>query len=98
MARGDETAARERITDGIEWHAVGRRPVVGADEFCRAFSRYGPASALSIEHVISHGRSGAVNGIVAFGEKRRAFCHVYEFSNARGARVSSLTSYSLPLK
>jgi hypothetical protein len=27
-------------------------------------TRYGPATALNIEHVISHGNAGAVNGIV----------------------------------
>ena len=53
---------------------------------------------LTIEHVLSHGRAGAVDGVVEFGNKRRAFCQVYELSNAAGSRVKALTSYSISLK
>jgi hypothetical protein len=60
-------------------------------------TRYGPATALSIEHVMSHGRSGAVNGVAAFGRKRRAFCLVGEFGNAKGCDVREMTSYSIAL-
>jgi hypothetical protein len=63
----------------------------------KAITRYGPATHLTIEHVISHGKAGAVNGVVEFGEKRRAFCFVFEFSSARGTEVSGITSFSVPL-
>jgi len=95
MARGDQERARALVTEGMEWVQIGRKPVVGVDAFCKAFTRYGPASVLTIEHVVSHGRAGAVDGVVEFGKKRRAFCHVYEFSNAAGSRVKALTSYSI---
>ena len=98
MAKADTSTARELVTGDIEWTPIGRQPVPGVDAFCRAFSRYGPATKLTIEHVISHGKSGAVNGVVEWGNNRRAFCHVYEFSNAKGTAVRSLTSYSIKLK
>lgn len=77
---------------------IGRKPVVGVEAFCKTFSRYGPTSSLTIEHVITHGRSGAVNGVIEFRDKKRAFCNVYDFANTRGTLVKAVTSYSIPLK
>lgn len=97
MARGNEARVREFLTTSFEWLPVGRQPVAGVDAVCKALLRYGPASALTIEHVISHGRSGAVDGFIEFGNKRRAFCNVFDFENAKGTRVRALTSYSIAL-
>jgi hypothetical protein len=98
MARGDTQRVRELVSDDVHWLAIGRQPVHGVDAFCKWISRYGAASRLTIEHVVSHGRSGAVNGVVSFGEKSRAFCHMYEFASAKGTSVKSLTSYTIALK
>lgn len=96
MATADTTAARRLVTGDVVWNAIGRRPVIGVDAFCKAFSRYGPATELSIEHLLSCDSSGAVNGIVRWEDNRRAFCHIYEFSD--GTAVNALTSYSIRLK
>jgi len=72
-------------------------PVIGREPFCRPITRHGPASSVTIEHVISHGKAGAVNGVVEFGRKQRAFCYVFEFSNAKGTAVKAITAYSIPL-
>ena len=69
MVRADARAAGQLVTEGIEWTYIGRRPVVGVKEFCRALARYGPASTLTIDHVIAHGNSGAVDGVIEFGTK-----------------------------
>jgi len=98
MARGDTMVARELVTGDIEWVHIGRKPVTGVDAFCKAFTKYGSASALEIEHIICQGKAGAVNGVVQLGGKRRAFCHVYEFGNAKCSVVKALTSYSIALK
>ncbi len=60
-------------------------------------TRHGQASAITIEHAISHGRTGAINGEVQFGRKRRAFCLVVEFTSAKGSKVREITSYSVAL-
>jgi ketosteroid isomerase-like protein len=98
MARGDIKGASALVTDDVEWIQIGRKPLVGVGAFCKAFARYASVSALTIEHVISHGKSGAVNGVVEFGGKRRAFCHMYEFASAKGSAVKALASYSIALK
>lgn len=97
IAKADVSGISKAVTDEIRWAPVGRKPVAGREAFTKAITRYGPATELTIEHVISHGKVGAVNGIVEFGEKRRAFCYVFEFSNAKGTEVGSITSYSIPL-
>jgi hypothetical protein len=97
MARGNEARVREFLTTSFEWLPVGRQPVAGVDAVCKALLHYGPASVLIIQHVISRGRSGAVDGVIEFGAKRRAFCNVFDFENSKGNRVRALTSYSVPL-
>jgi hypothetical protein len=84
----------ELLVDDARWLPAGRKPVVGKEAVSRAIAKYAPATSLTIEHVISHGRAGAVNGYAEFGRKRRAFCHVFEFSSAKGDRIKAITTYS----
>jgi hypothetical protein len=70
---------------------------LGAEAFCKAITRYGPATVLTIEHVICHGKAGAVNGVVEYGRKRRAFCYVVEFS-AKALKVGEITTFSVALE
>ena len=94
FAKADEARIRALVSDDICWHRVGAQDVDGAERFIRTVTRYGPASELTIDHVISHGKAAAVDGTVRFADSRlRAFCHVFEFSNAKGTSVSSITTY-----
>jgi hypothetical protein len=97
IACADASRIAALTTIDVRWLPVGRKPVTGADAICKAITRYGPATSLIIEQVISHGRGGAVNGVVEFGPKRRAFCNVFEFASAKGGRVKTVTSYSVAL-
>jgi hypothetical protein len=97
VARADSSAIAKLVAEDVCWTPVGRKPVMGREQFCKQITRHGPATRVTIEHVISHGRAGAADGIVAFGKKRRAFCYVFEFSNAKGTEVKAITAYSLPL-
>ncbi|MHC9510501.1 hypothetical protein [Kangiella sp. M94] len=49
---------------------------------------------LTIDHVVTHGKAGAVNGTVKIksGALKR-FCHVIEFSTAKCEKVRRLVSY-----
>jgi hypothetical protein len=98
IARSDEAKLSGFLAADVQWSPVGRESISGAKAVCRALMRSGKATALKIEHVISHGRSGAVDGIVVFGDKKRAFCHVYEFGSAKGVNVSGFTTYSVAIK
>ena len=96
-ARKDLELIEALMADDVAWHPVGRKPVAGSEAVARAITKHCPASALHIEHVITHGRAGSVDGIIEFGNKRRAFCHVFEFSNAKGDRIRSIRTFTLPV-
>ena len=97
VARADLLLLADLLSDDVTWLPVGGRPVTGKDKVCRAITRYSPATTLSIDHVVSHGRDGAVDGIAEFGRKRRAFCHVFEFGNAKGTQIAAIRTYSVAL-
>ncbi len=97
IARADAGRIEELATRDIQWLSVGRKPILGAQSVCRALTRLGPATSIDVHHVISHGRSGAVDGTVAFGGKRRGFCHVFTFGSAKGTNVSAITTYSIAI-
>lgn len=98
FARGDGSRVAEVVTEEVRWQPVGGKAVQGVETVCRAVTRHGPATRLTIAHVVSHGRAGAVDGVVEFGRKRRAFCHVFEFGSAKGDRVRGITSFSIALR
>ena len=51
-------------------------------------------SALQIGRVVSHGRAGAVNGTLELNDEEVSeFCHVFEFTNAKGTSFGKVTSY-----
>ena len=98
VARANRTKIVSILTSDVSWVSVGNKPVEGADAVAKALTRYGPATKLVIEQVVSHGKAGAVNGVVTFGEKQRGFCHVFEFNSAKGTQVSGIKSYSAAIE
>jgi hypothetical protein len=98
IARSDKAKLLGFLAVDVQWSLVGKKSISGAEAVCKALMHSGKATALTIEHVISHGRSGAVDGVVVFGDKKRAFCHVYEFGSARGVNVSGITTYSIAIE
>jgi hypothetical protein len=97
FARADVSQISELVTSDVRWLPVGRNPVSGAEAIAKAITHYGPATRITIDHVISHGKAGAVNGVIEFGRERRAFCYVFEFGSAKGSNVCGITSYSVAL-
>lgn len=91
VARVDHAALHGLLTDDVRWLQVGRQPVVGRDAVLKVLDRYGPAMMLSIHHVVTDGRGGAVDGEVELG-RHRGFCHVVELDDT-GARVRAFTTY-----
>jgi hypothetical protein len=84
------------ISDQVQWKVVGRSFARGRQEFIKALPKIFPrgASALQIGRVVSHGRAGAVNGTIELNnEEVIEFCHVFEFTNAKGTSVEQVTSY-----
>jgi len=93
---GDGVAAR--VSDDVRLNVVGRAPIVGKDAVMDALDAMAPVVTLTIARVLTHGRTGAVNGVVEYANGGGAqFCNVYEFSSAKGNRVSDITAYVVPM-
>ena len=100
FARRDTNFILGSTTDDILWNRIGQKPVQGKSDFARALEQIknDPVEELTIHHVVTHGKAGAVNGLLRSQDgKRRAFCEVYEFSNAKGSSVREITSYVLEI-
>lgn len=100
FAKGDHGFILGSVTDDIRWHIMGDSLVEGKDDLARALQRMksDPTAELSIHHVATHGRTGAVDGRTKQKSgKRRAYCHVFEFNGARGTSVKEITSYVIEL-
>lgn len=96
LAKGDVAFILGKVTDDIRWEIVGDKTVFGKDEFAPALKRMKDSAAveLTIQHVLTHGKAGAVNGTMRLKNgKSRAFCDVYEFSGASGKSVKEIVSY-----
>lgn len=53
-------------------------------------------STIQIDHVVTHGKVGAVSGTVGFDNGRSSgFCFMLTFETAKANRVSKVTRYSL---
>ena len=96
LALGDSAVVLEAVSEDIRWDRIGKPPLQGKEALALALGQVAsqPLDDLVILHAISHGRDGAVNGTIKLRNGgKRAFCHVIEFSSAKGASVRLITSY-----
>ncbi|MCX2678734.1 nuclear transport factor 2 family protein [Galbibacter sp. EGI 63066] len=96
FAKGNSDFIIESVTDKIVWEIIGDKIIEGKEKFTDELEKMKAekASELILERVLTHGREGAVSGIMkmANGEKY-AFSDFYEFSGAKGAKVKTIISY-----
>jgi hypothetical protein len=96
FARRDTPFILSRMTDDIRWTVVGVTQLEGKEALAEALAQAKAEKpvALTVAHVLSHGKAGAVDGTLKLKDGTvRAFCDVYEFSGAKGTVVRALTSY-----
>jgi len=101
FARSDNAYILDRITHDIRWEIVGATHVSGKTDFAAMITQMDASDVaeITVLHVVSHGKAGAVNGTRKFKSgKVEAFCNVYEFSNAKAERVKEIKSYLIPIK
>ncbi|NOK61856.1 MAG: nuclear transport factor 2 family protein [Chloroflexi bacterium AL-W] len=63
-------------------------------QFQNEISSFPKPSKLDILHVITHRKSGAVNGVSNFSQGQKYFCHVIEFTNTKCNKIAAITSYA----
>ena len=101
LAKRDSKFILDNVTDDIRWNIVGDKLIEGKNSFAKALEKIKSDKAvqLTVDHVATHGKAGAVNGTTKMKNgKTRAFCDVYEFSNSKGNTVKEITSYIIEVK
>jgi hypothetical protein len=101
FAKGDSKFILGNVTDDIRLNIVGDTSVQGKDNLAGRLERLinDKAVELTIDHVSTHGKAGAVSGTTKLKKGRTcAFCDVDKFSGARGTSVRETTSYGIEIK
>lgn len=98
LVRGENQAILNWVTEDIYWEQVGNLSHRGKTAFASALEMMKPerVEELTIHHVATHGRTGAVNGMLRMesGEIHR-FCHIFEFGGAKGTSIKEITTYNI---
>ena len=83
------------FSEGVVWERGQADKVIGRQAVTEALASNHKPDSLTIEHAISHGKTGAASGHVRFanGDTRR-FCHVFEFTSVKGGSISIIRSYA----
>lgn len=96
-AQGDSDQVIAQVADTIRWHLVGDKLSEGKPAFTETLKTMQgvQATELWIDHIITHGKSGAVNGRVHLADQRTfAFCDIVTFtSHGKNALIKTMTSY-----
>ena len=101
LAKRDSKFILDSVTDDVRWNMVGDKLIEGKGNFAKALEKIKSDKAvqLTVHHVATHGKAGAVNGTSKLKNgKTHAFCDVYEFGNTKGTFVKEITSYVIETK
>jgi limonene-1,2-epoxide hydrolase len=101
LAKGDTKFILKHVTDDVRWNFVGDRLIEGKAKMGEILEQMknDKATELTIHHIATHGKAGAVDGSMSFKKgKTIAYCNVYEFSNTKGTTVREISSYEIELK
>jgi len=95
LLTGDVRTVSYLVSDDVEWRRVGGDVIRGRQALLQSVQRGNGASIvrLTVEHVVTHGRSGAVDGTIQYRGKASGFCDVFEFGNTKGTTVDRITTY-----
>lgn len=100
FANNDIETVLSLVTDDVRWEMAGDVPVMGKTDMEAALREAadGEPMQLTIHHIITHGRSAAVNGELQDSDGARfGFCDVYDLSGLRNPKIKKLTSYVVGL-
>jgi hypothetical protein len=93
---GDRATLEASLSENLLYERAGDETSLGKAELLAG--KHLPAdetlASLEIEHVLSHGRVGAVNAIARFASGRTwSFCCVCEFLNNKATSIKSIKIY-----
>ncbi|TDL99638.1 MAG: DNA-binding protein [Flavobacteriaceae bacterium] len=96
FAKGDIEILAESVIDEIIWDIIGDKTISGKKDFVTEITKIKnkKITELTLTQILSHGKDGAVNGLIKMEEgKRIAFSNFYLFQGAKGDKIKSITSY-----
>ncbi|SEH64028.1 hypothetical protein SAMN05192559_102427 [Halobacillus karajensis] len=89
----------DQVSDDISWFIAGEVEIKGIQNFKENIQKmeYVKVSELVIHHIITHGKTAAVNGRIKTENKRTyEFCDVYLFMGAgKNSKIKEMTSYEI---
>ncbi|MBC9795971.1 nuclear transport factor 2 family protein [Sinomicrobium weinanense] len=100
FAKGNTAFLTESVTDRIVWNLIGDRIIEGKEKFTDEIgkTKIRKVSELIIDKIVTHGKEGALNGIVKMQNgKKYAFSDFYEFSGVKATKVKAITSYFIEI-
>ncbi len=104
FVKGNSEKILESVTDDITWRMVGNDTIKSIDNLEQALQGMdnGNQFELEIEHLITHGKEGVVNGIIHStdknGEQRHySFCDIYKLNKHKDGKIKEIISYVLEI-
>ncbi|ALJ04858.1 DNA-binding protein [Pseudalgibacter alginicilyticus] len=100
FAKGDVAFLNENVTDDIVWNMIGDKKLEVIKAFTEELEKMQSvkASELILNQILSHGKEGAVNGVMTMENgKQYAFSDFYLFQSAKGEKLKEITSYCIKL-
>jgi len=91
FANGNSDFLTESVADKIVWDIIGEKKIVGKEKFTEHLIKMKAekASELVLDRILTHGKEGAVNGIMKMQNgKKYAFSDFYDFNGAKGSKVN----------
>lgn len=88
------------VYDQIVWPIMGDKVIEGMDKFTPELEKMksGIVSKFIIERILTHGKEGAVSGIIQMKNgKKYGISDFYEFNGAKGQKLKTITSYLIEI-
>ena len=101
FAKADLEFLVESVTDDIVWNIVGDKRITAKKNFAEELNKMKSEkpSELLLDQILTHGKEGAANGIIKMqNRKKYAFSDFYQFKGAKGAKIKSITSYTIKIE
>ncbi len=97
LLTGEFQTPSDTVTEDVQWNIVGVKSLSGWKAILAEMETIRTRSILklSIEHAITHGKAGAVNGEVQYEDGNEGFCFVFEFASIKGTSIRHINSYQL---
>ncbi|WP_164669432.1 hypothetical protein [Virgibacillus doumboii] len=84
----------KNTSDNILWDFVGLKTLQGKENLNKAMHQSGNVLELIMKNIITHGRTGAVNGTLITENHRYEFCNVYNFKGTvKNSKIKEITTY-----